>query len=93
MEQVEILDESGAGTGMFDTPRPPYARTTLRRELQRIRINDEQVFHTAVMIGKGPETGLSSVVVAYDPHDPLYKAKYEFARKRWQICLVLCTTG
>jgi hypothetical protein len=75
MEPVEILDQSGEGTGTFDTPRSPYARTTLRRELQRIRINDEQVFHTAVMIGKSPETGLSSVVVAYDPHDPLYKEK------------------
>jgi hypothetical protein len=81
MEPVEILDESGEGTGTFETPKPPYARTTLRRELQRIRFNDEQIFHTAIMIGKGPETGMSSVVVSYDPHTLLYREKYEFARK------------
>jgi hypothetical protein len=81
MEPVEITDEAGKGTGQYEIPKPPYARTTLRKELQRIRFNGQQVFHTAVMIGKGPETGMSSIVVAYDPHDPVYREKYEFARK------------
>jgi hypothetical protein len=81
MEPVEVLDKSGNGTGLYETPKPPYARTTIRKELQRIRFNDDQIFHMAVMIGKGPETGMSSVVVSYDPNDPLYWEKYEFARK------------
>jgi hypothetical protein len=62
-------------------PKPPYAKTTLRKELQRIRFNDSQIFHTAVMVCRGPETGISGIVVAYDPHDPLYREKYEFAKR------------
>lgn len=81
MEEVEVLDENGSGTGTFITPKPPYARTTIRKELQRIRFNDCQIFHTAVMICQGPETGMSSVVVAYDPNGDLHKEKYEFARR------------
>jgi hypothetical protein len=81
MEPVEELDESGKGTGKTIIPKPPYARTTLRKELQRIRFNGDQIFHTAVMIGKGPETGMSSIVVAYDTDDPAYREKYDFAKK------------
>jgi hypothetical protein len=36
MEPVKELDESGNGTGNYITPKPPYARTTLRKELQCI---------------------------------------------------------
>jgi hypothetical protein len=36
MSPVEVLDENGHGTGRWETPRPPYARTNLRKELQRI---------------------------------------------------------
>jgi hypothetical protein len=81
MELVEVSDELGIGTGTYVTPKPPYARTTIRKELQWIRFNDDQIFHTAIMIGKGRETGMSSVVVSYDPHDSLYQEKYEFARR------------
>ena len=80
MEPIEVLDEAGTGTGHHETPKLPYACTTIRKELQRIRFNDDQIFHTAVMIGKGHETGMSSVVVSYDPNDLLYREKYEFAR-------------
>jgi hypothetical protein len=48
-------------------PKPPYARTTIRKELQRIRFNGDQIFHTAVMVCKGPETGISGIIVTYDP--------------------------
>jgi hypothetical protein len=81
MESVEILDKEGVGTGQYETPKAPYARTTIRKEIQRIRFNGDQIFHTAVMIGRGPETGMSSIVVAYDTRDPLYRQKYEFARR------------
>ena len=62
-------------------PKPPYAKTTLRKELQRIWFNNDQIFHTAVMVCRGPDTGISGIVVAYDPHDPLYREKYEFAKR------------
>jgi hypothetical protein len=81
MDPVEVLDEDGEPTGKVETPRPPYARTNIRKELQRIRLNGEQIFHTAVMICKGPETGFSGIVVPYDPHDPLYRKKYDFAKR------------
>ena len=68
-------------TGETLQPKPPYAKTTLRKELQRIRFNEKQIFHTAVMTCRGPETGISSIVVAYDPHDPLYREKYAFAER------------
>jgi hypothetical protein len=70
-----------APTGEVLYPKPPYAKTTLRKELQRIRFNNDQIFHTAVMTCRGPETGISGIVVAYDPHDPLYRDKYEFAKR------------
>ncbi|KAL3780888.1 hypothetical protein HJC23_009934 [Cyclotella cryptica] len=68
-------------TGETLQPKPPYAKTTHRKELQRIRFNEKQIFHTAVMTCRGPETGISSIVVAYDPHDPLYREKYAFAER------------
>jgi hypothetical protein len=81
MEPIEVLTAEGTPTGRFQTPRPPYARTNIRKELQRIRLNGEQIFHTAIMICKGPETGFSGIVVPYDPHDPQYREKYEFAKR------------
>ena len=74
-ESVKVVDENGKPTGNWETPRPPYATTNLRKELQRIRINGEQIFHTAVMVCKGPEAGFSGIVVPYDPHDPTYREK------------------
>jgi hypothetical protein len=75
MEQIKTA------TGEVLMPKPPYAKTTLRKELQRIRFNDGQLFHTAVMTCRGPETGISGIVVAYDPHDPAYREKYAFAER------------
>jgi hypothetical protein len=64
------------------TPKPPYACTTIRNELQRIQFNGSQIFHTVVMVCKGPETGISGIVVSYDPqHDPLYREKYYFSKR------------
>ena len=80
MEEVDELDRNGNPTGLKRRPKPPYSKTTLRKELQRIRFNDDQIFHTAIMVCKGPETGISNVVVTYDTHDPLYKEKYNFAQ-------------
>jgi aerobic-type carbon monoxide dehydrogenase small subunit (CoxS/CutS family) len=68
-------------SGKLTRPKPPYARTTLRKELQCIRFNDDQIFHTAVMVCKGPETGISSIVVTYDPNDTLYREKNKFAKR------------
>jgi hypothetical protein len=81
MEPVEILDATGQPTGQTECKRPPYACTSIRKELQQLRVNGDQIFHTAVMVCKGPETGISNIVVAYDPNDPLYKEKYEFAKR------------
>jgi hypothetical protein len=81
MEPVEVVDENGKPTGTMVTPKPPYATTNLRKELQKIYINGEQIFHTAVMVCKGPETGYSGIVVPYDPHDPSYREKYDFAKR------------
>ena len=80
MEEVEVLDDKGNPTGQTTRPKPPYSRTTLRKELQRIRFNNDQIFHTAIMVCKGPETGTSNVVVTYDTQDPLYKEKFKFAQ-------------
>ena len=77
MEEIEDTTPSGSKK---IKPKPPYAKTTLRKELQRIRINGEQVFHTAVMTCGGPENGMSRIVIADDPSDPLRTQKYEFAK-------------
>jgi hypothetical protein len=50
----------------------------IRKELQSIRCNNDQIFYTTVMTYKGPETGISGVVVAYDPNGIHYWTKYEF---------------
>lgn len=68
-------------SGELTRLKPPYVCTTLRKELQRIRFNDDQIFHTAVMVCKGPETGISVIVVTYDPNDTLYHEKYEFTKR------------
>ena len=81
MEEVDEIDERGKPTGNKTHPKPPYSKMTLRNKLQRIRFDNDQIFHTAIMICKGPETGISNIVVAYDPNDPLYKEKYEFAKR------------
>jgi hypothetical protein len=51
------------------------------KELQRIQFNNEQIFHTLVMVCRGPEIGISGIVVSYDPNDPLYQEKYTFAKQ------------
>jgi hypothetical protein len=33
------------------------------------------------MISEGPEMGMSGSIITYDPHDPLYHEKYEFAKR------------
>ena len=81
MATAPILDADGKPTGKDEHPRPPHACTTNPKELQQLRVNGEQIFHTAVMVCKGPETGISGIVVSYDPNDDLYKEKYEFAKR------------
>ena len=81
MAPVPLLDTEGKPTGKEEHPRPPYARTTIRKELQQLRVNGEQIFHTAVMVCKGPETGISGIVISYDPNTKMYKEKYEFAKR------------
>jgi len=80
MEDVEETDEEGNPTGHRTRPKPPYSKTTLRNELHRIRIDGDQIFHTAIMVCKGPESGISNVVITYDTQDPLYKEKFKFAQ-------------
>ena len=80
MDEVDELNEDGVPTGNKIKPKPPYAKTNLRKELQRIRINGDLLFHTAVMTCKGPDSGTSRVVITYDPTDPLRQKKYNFAK-------------
>ena len=80
MAEQEVFDSSGKPTGRFATPVAPYKRTSLRNELQDITINGTQVFHTAIVTEKGPETGYSTVIVAADPSNPYTPAIREFAR-------------
>jgi hypothetical protein len=78
METISTTAEDGTVTMI--TPKPPYAKTNLRKELQRIRFNGSQLFHTAVMTCSGPESGLSRVVISYKPSDALRAEKYNFAK-------------
>ena len=79
MEPVEQVSEDGTPTIVH--PRPPYATTNLRKELQKIRIDGEQIFHAAVMTCKGPDTGMSRVVIPYNPSDPIKAEKCSFAKQ------------
>ena len=81
MEPVKIVTADGIRSGKFEVLHPPYACTTIRKELQCIHFNKDQIFHMAIMISKGPEMGMSGIVVTYDPHDPLYQEKYAFAKQ------------
>jgi hypothetical protein len=92
MEEIE--EPTASGSTKKTKPKPPYAKTTLRKELQRIRINGDQVFHTAIMTCTGPETGMSRIVITDDPSDPLRAQKYEFAKRTQRLTLpASCTTG
>jgi hypothetical protein len=75
-----ISTSAADGTVTTTTPKPPYAKTNLRKELQRIRFNGSQLFHTAVMTCTGLESGLSRIVISYKPSDPLRTEKYNFAK-------------
>ena len=47
---IEPIEETAAdGTVILIKPKPPHAQTNLRKNLQQIRINREQLFHTSVM--------------------------------------------
>jgi hypothetical protein len=79
---MEPIEETSAdGTNITIKPKPPYAQTNLRKELQRVRINGEQLFHTAIMTCKGPDVGMSRVAISYDPSDPNKAEKYAFAKQ------------
>jgi hypothetical protein len=80
MEETDEIDEEGIPTGIKIKPKPPYTKTNLRKELQRIRINGEPLFHTAVMTCKGPDAGTSRIVMPYNSLDPLRQQKYNFAK-------------
>ncbi len=80
MEEVYKVDDDGNPTQEKIVPKPPYAKTNLRRELQQIRMNGETLFHTAVMTGHGPDTGTSRIVIAYNPSDPNRQRKYNFLK-------------
>jgi hypothetical protein len=79
MEPIQTTAADGSTT--LTTPKPPYAKTNLRKELQRIRFNGELLFHTAVITCKGPDSGLSRIVIPYKPSDPLRAEKYNFAKR------------
>jgi hypothetical protein len=66
MAEQEILFNDGGPTGQNFCPQLPYVRTTIRKELQRIHLqmNNAQFIHTAVMTCKGPESGLSCIVIS-----------------------------
>lgn len=63
----------------LNLPKNPYANTNLRKELQLVRFNNGQLFHTAVMTCKGPDTGMSRVIISYIITDPLMSKKCAFA--------------
>ncbi len=79
MEPIEGTSTNGTATTI--KPKPPYAQTNLRKELQNVCINGEQLFHTAVMTCKGPDVGMSWVVISYDSSDPNKAEKYAFAKQ------------
>jgi hypothetical protein len=76
-----IRETATDGTLTMTKPKPPFATTNLRKELQRVRIDGEQLFHTAVMTCKGPDVGMSRVVISYNPSDPRKAEKYAFAKQ------------
>jgi hypothetical protein len=80
MEETDELNEDGIPTGTKIKPKPPYAKTNLRKELQQIRINGEPLFHTAVMTCRGPDSGTSRIVMSYNSSDTLRQTKYNFAK-------------
>jgi hypothetical protein len=67
-------------TCSYEHPKQLYTCTTIQKELQYIRFNDEQIFHTAIMTFHRPETDISGFDVTYDPNAPLYDEKFEFAK-------------
>ena len=79
MEPIEETTTDGKTTRI--KPKPPYAQTNLRKELQRVRIDGQQLFHTAVMTCQGPDAGTSRIVISYDSSDPDKAEKYAFAKQ------------
>ena len=79
MEPIEETTTDGKTTRI--KPKPPYAQTNLRKELQRVRIDGQQLFHTAVMTCQGPDAGTSRIVISYDSSDPDKTEKYAFAKQ------------
>lgn len=81
MAPVPCVNAHRLPTGSMEQPHSPIACATTCHELQRLWFNGNQLFRTAIMVCKSPETGISRVVVSYDPNDPLYQKKYEFAKR------------
>jgi hypothetical protein len=79
MEPKEIIDLNGRGTGRYEQPNPPYA-CIIRKELQHIRFNDDQIFYTALWHIKTRKLEFLEFL-SYDPNDHLYLEKYEFAKQ------------
>jgi hypothetical protein len=80
MQDIQELDSEGTPTGRVFTPAPPYKRTTLRKELTKITLNGERVFHAAIKTMSGPDGGISRVVVPYNPRSPTCQEIQTFAK-------------
>ena len=82
MAEVDVIGRDGKPTGKTTRPRPPYKETTLLKELQGVRVDGQQIFHTAVVTEIGPEKGISRIVVAFDPYnDPRAAEKLDYAKR------------
>jgi hypothetical protein len=82
MAEQDELGRDGTPTGRKTRPPPPYKETTLLKELQGIRVDGQQIFHTAVVTEVGPEKGISRIVVAFDPYnDPRASEKLDYAKR------------
>ena len=49
MAEQDEIGHDGKPTGKKLRPSPPYKETTLLKELQGIRVEEPQIFHTAVV--------------------------------------------
>ena len=80
MTEVDELDENGNPTGNKVTPRCPYERTWIAKEMMNLTINGHQVFHTFVPNQTGFELGVTRCVIMSDPNNPYTPAIKQFAK-------------
>jgi hypothetical protein len=84
MAEVDEIGVDGKPTGKKITPPRSRARICLRDLLLDITINGTQVFESAIITEKGPDQGVSRVVVNANPANPYTPAIRQFAENTLQ---------